>query len=131
MQFRPAGKRVQVLAYRGYDKTKKRAQVKLLGSFDRYSYDLSDGLADALTDDEKAELQSHIEKMRQLLDSTIRQSNVRHLASRIKEVSDSLTDEQYASRITPEYASEVYQSIDSLTKTLRKLGHVRPAKRTE
>jgi hypothetical protein len=36
MQFKTVGKRIQVLAYRGYDQEKRRAVVKMLGSFDAY-----------------------------------------------------------------------------------------------
>lgn len=128
MQFREQGKRIQVLAYRGYDKEKRRAQVKLLGSFDRYGFGMSDGLMDNLTDDEKLELQSHIENMRQSQQSAIRGHAVRQLASRITEVSDSLTDEAFASRADREYATEVYAAIDVLTKRLRKLGFRRLAR---
>ena len=51
MQFKRQGRRVQVLAYRGYDKEKRRAIVKMMGSYDVYSYEPSDGLIDSLTDD--------------------------------------------------------------------------------
>ncbi|EQD77172.1 hypothetical protein B1A_03087, partial [mine drainage metagenome] len=36
MQFREQANKIQVLAYRGYNKEKRRAEVKMLGSFDRY-----------------------------------------------------------------------------------------------
>jgi hypothetical protein len=128
MQFRPQGKRIQVLAYRGYDKEKKRASVKLLGSFGKYDYDMSDGLIDSLTDDEKTELQSHIDSIRQSDDALVRRSNVRRIASHIKSVSDSLADPEYASLMTADHAGEVYASVMALTKALRKLGFKRLAK---
>ena len=65
MQFKPQGRRVQVLAYAGYDKDKKRAIVKMLGSYDSYNLEPSDGLINNLTDEQKTELQSHFEEVRQ------------------------------------------------------------------
>lgn len=122
MQFRDQGNRVQVLAYRGYDKEKRRAQVKLLGSFGMFAFDMSAGLVDKLTADEKVSLQSRIESMRQSQTSTARLHAVKRIASRIREVSDCVHDEEFASRITREYATEVYAAIDGLTLQLRRLG---------
>ena len=65
MQFKEQKGRVQVLAYSGYDKEKRRAIVKMLGSFDRYNYSPSVGLLENLTDEQRMELQSEIEKRRQ------------------------------------------------------------------
>ena len=130
MQFREQGKRIQVLAYRGYDKTKKRAKIELLGSFGRYSFDMSDGLMNKLTVNEKNELLSHIETIRQSDEKSSRQSGVKYLASQINKVSDSLTSNEFASLANREYATEVYTAIDDLTKKLRKLGFRRPAKGT-
>ena len=62
MQFKEQKGRVQVLAYDGYDKEKRRAIVKMLGSFDRYTYSPSVGLLENLTDEQMMELQSEIEK---------------------------------------------------------------------
>jgi len=128
MQFRPQGNRIQVLAYRSYDKAKKRAQVKLLGSFSKLDFSLSDGLIEALTDDEKTELQSRIASIRQSHEKTIRQASVRYISHSIKSVSDSLTDPECASLVTEKVASELFESIDGLAKALRKLGFRRVAK---
>ena len=73
MQFKRQGRRVQVLAYRGYDKEKRRAIVKMMGSIDAYSYEPSDGLIENLTDEEKKELQSYIETERQAAEKRSRQ----------------------------------------------------------
>jgi hypothetical protein len=128
MQFRQSGNRVQVLAYRGYDKEKRRATVKLLGSFDRHGFGMSDGLMDALNDDEKAELQSHIKSIRQSHDEDYRQSVTKNVDSFISKASDCLSNGECDGLLTPEYASRVYASIDSLTKVLRKRGFKRPPK---
>lgn len=128
MQFRDQANRTQVLAYRGYNKEKKRAEVKLLGSYNRITFELSDELKNNLQSDEMTELQSHIETIRQSRDNSVRQSRARNLHSHIAEVSDSLSSGEYDSLITSEYATEVYASIDRLTKVLRRKGHRRPKK---
>ena len=128
MQFRDQANRTQVLAYRGYNKEKKRADVKLLGSFDRFSFELSDELKTNLTVDEMTELQSHIETVRQSRNKSVRRSDILNLHSHIDGVSDSLTDPEFDSLITSEYATQVYASIDRLTKVLRRKGHRRPQK---
>lgn len=127
MQFRKQGHRVQVLAYRGYDKEKKRAQVKLVGSFSPYSLDMSGELMESLTDDEKSELQSHISTIRQSHDSTMRLHKARTVASEIAGVADSLEDPACSALVTRESATATYDAIDALTKRLRKLGFRRLA----
>lgn len=126
MQFRQSGNRIQVLAYRGYDKEKRRATVKLLGSFDRYSFSMSDGLLSNLADDEKTELQSHIESIRQSAHIQHRQAMTTNIDSHIKSASDCLTAGECDSLLSVEYASRIYAAVDSLTKTLRKRGFKRP-----
>jgi len=100
MQFKRQGRRVQVLAYRGYDKEKRRAIVKMMGSYDVYSYEPSDGLIDSLTDDEKKELQSHIETERQEAEKRSRQYS----------------------------ATDTWAAIEALTKAMRKAGYPKPRK---
>lgn len=61
MQFKKAGKRIQVLAYRGYDKEKRRAIVKLMGSLDVRTYEIAEGfLFDELTGNERDEFDGYI-----------------------------------------------------------------------
>lgn len=128
MQFRTQGNRIQVLAYRGYNKEKRRAEVKLVGSFNRTDFTPSDGLIDALTDDEKTELQSHIDSLRQSHDRTVRQANVEYISRSLKIVSDSLTDPECARLINEDSAAKIYAAMDELAKGLRKLGFKRVAK---
>lgn len=130
MQFRPQGNRIQVLAYRGYDKEKRRATVKLLGSFDRLSLNVSDDLLSKLTDDERTELQSHINSIRQSRDRLNQQYSLIHVDSHINFASDSLISGDYDSHVSDEYATRVYEAIDKLTKALRKAGFKRPLRRT-
>ncbi len=126
MQFREQAHRIQVLAYRGYDKEKKRAIIKLLGSFDRYSFSPSDGLLDNLTAEEKIELEAHIETMRQSVEKTNRQCGARNVASRIVSAADSITREEFD--ISDEWAADTWAAIDALAKAMRKAGYPKPRK---
>lgn len=128
MQFRTQGNRIQILAYRGYNKEKKRADVKLLGSFDRYALKPTDELLAKLTDDEKSELQSHMSSIRLKRNDAVRQSDVNTLAGHIERVSDCLNDEQSALGMTAEMAADLLTAMDGLTKQLRRLGHRRTTK---
>jgi hypothetical protein len=126
MQFKKQGNKIQVLAYRGYDKEKRRAIVKMLGSYDVHSYKLTDGLLDSLTVEEKEELQSHIEKERQSFEKEIRQYNAKYIDSRIKEIADSIKNGEF--EISDEWAENVYGALDALTKTMRGAGYAKPRK---
>jgi hypothetical protein len=127
MQFKKQGNRVQVLAYRGYDKVKRRAIVKMLGSYDVHSYEMTDGLLDSLTVDEKEELQSRIEKERQSDQKAIRQYNLKYIDSRIKEVADSISGGEF--EINQEWATSVHDAIDALTKVMRANGYTKQRKK--
>lgn len=130
MQFRMQknGRRVQVLAYRGYDKEKKRAIIKVLGSIGRYDYDLSDGLESSLSgDDEKNELQSYIEKMRQDDNKFTRLCKCKFIARSIKTVADSIADGEFA-ELDAAWADETWAAIEDLTKALKKAGYSKPKK---
>lgn len=130
MQFRVQGNRVQVLAYRGYDREKRRAQVKLMGSFNRWTFDMTDGLMDSLTVDERSELQSHIEKIRLEVSEMANRHNIRTVAKTVREAADCLTSDKSDSLITAEVASSILEAMDSLTAALRKRGFRRVAKST-
>ena len=129
MQFKRQGRRVQVLAYRGYDKEKRRAIVKMMGSYDVYSYEPSDGLIDSLTDDEKKELQSHIETERQEAEKRSRQYSAKSAASRIKEVADTIQGGDFEP--SEAWAADTWAAIEALTKVMRKAGYPKPRKATQ
>lgn len=64
MQFRGVGNNIQVIAYRGYDRNKKRAIAKMLGSFNKRTCILTDNLIDNLNQKEKIEVMLYVENMR-------------------------------------------------------------------
>ena len=121
MQFKRQGRRVQVLAYRGYDKEKRRAIVKMMGSIDVYSYELSGGLVENLTDEEKTELQSYIETERQAAEKRSRVYYAKSAASRIVEVADTIKAGDFEP--SEAWAADTWAAIEALTKAMRKAGY--------
>ena len=129
MQFKRQGRRVQVLAYRGYNKEKRRAIVKMMGSIDVYSYEPSGGLIENLTDEEKTELQSYIETERQAAEKRTRQYFANSAASRIKEVADTIQGGDFEP--SEAWAADTWAAIEALTKVMRKAGYPKPRKATQ
>ena len=129
MQFKRQGRRVQVLAYRGYDKEKRRAIVKMMGSIDVYSFEPSDSLIENLTDEEKTELQSYIETERQAAEKRSRQYFANSAASRIKEVADTIQGGDFEP--SEAWAADTWAAIEALTKVMRKAGYPKPRKATQ
>ena len=126
MQFKEQKGRVQVLAYDGYDKEKRRAIVKMLGSFDRYTYSPSVGLLENLTDEQMMELQSEIEKRRQLDSRKIQQDAISYSDSRIKLYADIVSSGEYD--IPPEKADQIWEAMELLARSLKKAGFKKPLK---
>ena len=126
MQFREAKGRIQVLAYTGYDKEKRRSVVQLLGSMDKYDLKPTDTLLERMTDEQKKELQSYIEKERQSREKLSLQSGATFIDSYIKKATDSLTKEVFVPDAA--WADQVYAAVDELTRAMRKTGFPRPKK---
>lgn len=126
MQFREAKGRIQVLAYAGYDKEKRRSVVQLLGSMDKYTLEPTDQLLERMTAKQKEELQEYIKKETQARDTDRLQSAARYVDSTIQRATDSLTQEVFVP--DEAWAARVYAAIDELAKAMRKAGHPRPKK---
>ena len=127
MQFKKVGKKIQVLAYRGYDKEKRRSVVQLLGTIDAYSLEPSLGLLDSLTIEEEKELQLYKENTRLQYKKQYDSHSILSIASRINSVSILLeTPENYS--IGEEWGGRVWDSIEKLQKALKKAGYAKPKK---
>lgn len=126
MQFRRQGGRVQVLAYRGYDKEKRRSVVKMLGSYDAYTFEPTAGLLENMTDKEREELQAHIEAERKASERQRRLYTAKYIASQIAEVADTLKAGEFEP--TAAWAADVWASIAALSKAMRKAGYPKPRK---
>lgn len=127
MQFKKVGKRIQVLVYRGYDKEKKRSIIKMLGSLDRYTYEPTDGLINSLTEDEKIELQSYIEKERQYGEKILIQYDIDNSVCHIKKITDALKSGDF--EFSEEWADEMWTALNSLNQAMRKAGFKRSQKK--
>lgn len=125
MQFKRQGTRIQVLAYRGYDKQKRRAIVKMQGSIDSNNYEPSDGLVDNLTTEEKIELQSFLEKERQTDLKNQRQADCDQVAQRIEAAAQNL---KTGVLIDSAQAAEIWNALAVLQKALKSSGHKKPVK---
>jgi len=128
MQFREQANKIQVLAYRGYNKEKRRAEVKMLGSFDRYSFKLSDGLLDSLTDEEKKELTAHISTMRQSSEDRNRQYVMSSVIYKLAEADALLAAGMVfdTTCLDADRAAAVWRSIKALETTMETAGYPRP-----
>ena len=131
MQFKKVGRRVQVLRYDGYDKAKKRAIVKMLGSLDLWhDYEPTVGLIESLTSLEKEEVQSYILLKRLCAEEIKRLSALNLIDSYIKMAADCIEDGLHADA-PAEWAEKTWAAIDRLTKAMRKAGYSRPSKKSD
>jgi len=126
MQFKKQGRRVQVLAYRGYDKEKRRSIIKMLGSYDAQTYKPSDGLIESMTDEERKELQSHMEEEAQRKEKEVVQALSSYLPVQIKKTINAIENDDFEP--SQEWSSSVFEIVDELRKSLRKRGHTKPRK---
>ena len=124
MQFKKVGKRIQVLAYRGYDTEKRRAVVKMLGSFDAYTHETPAELLDNLSDEEKAELKDYISGLKQQSSERYEQILISHLGRDVVKVAGLILDEN--SRQSEQWGNEMWAALEIMQKSLRKAGFKRP-----
>lgn len=61
MQFRLQKNRLRLLAYRGYNKEKKRSNIKLVGTIDWNTLQIPAKVLEVLKEAEKAELQKYLD----------------------------------------------------------------------
>ena len=126
MQFKKVGKRIQVLAYRGYDTEKRRAVVRMLGSFDAYTYETPAELLDNLSDEEKAELKDYISGLKQQSSEQYEQMLISHLGRDVVKVAGLILDEN--SRQSEQWGNEMWAALETMQKSLKKAGFKRPVK---
>jgi hypothetical protein len=124
MQFKTVGKRIQVLAYRGYDQEKRRAVVKMLGSFDAYTHETPDELLDSLNDEEKAELKDYISGLKKQSSERYEQILISHLGHNIVKVAGLILDENRG--LSEQWGNEMWAALEKMQKALKKAGYARP-----
>ena len=126
MQFKKSGNRIQVLAYRGYDNGKRRAVVKMLGSFHSQTYEIPTELLDNLSDDERIELKDYIDSLKQLSNQQCEQILVAHLSRDMVKVAVLILDEN--SKVSEQWGHDMWTALETMQKSLRKAGFKRPVR---
>ena len=119
MYFKKAGNKIQVLAYRGYNKEKKRADVKMIGSIDRYTFAPTERHKDSITAEEYEEINTYIESVRQADIDTVKKLGLNTLVHNLKNANSALETLD----ITEDQAKKIWEGIETLGKRLRKKGY--------
>ncbi|WP_298066461.1 hypothetical protein [uncultured Acinetobacter sp.] len=126
MQFKPVGNRIQLVAYRGYDKEKRRAIVKVLGSMDAYTLDVPKDLLDVLSEDEKAEVVSYIADTKAKNQKRNNTLSVQYVGSSLTRVADLVLDGVEDYELDEQWGIEVWAALEKMQKALKKAGYARP-----
>ena len=126
MQFKPVGNRIQLVAYRGYDKEKRRAIVKVLGSMDAYTLDVPKDLLDVLSEDEKAEVVSYIADTKAKNQKRNNTLSVQYVGSSLTRVADLVLDGVEDYELNEQWGIEVWAALEKMQKALKKAGYARP-----
>lgn len=128
MQFKRQKHRIQVIAYAGYDKEKRRPILKMLGSLNAYSYTPSKDLLNninSLEDEEKrekynAELQEYIKKQRHKNEMHSKQIEMDNLYRSISRVADTINSGEFEP--DEKWAAGLWAAVDDLGKAMRRAG---------
>jgi len=125
MQFRAQGRRIRILEYQGYDRSRRRSIVRLIGTLDRYHPRITSDLAERLTAEQRAEVEAWIQQRTE--DETRRrlEREAAYLDRSIREAVEAIDREAHDP--SPEWAATVYSAIDELTRALRRRGLTRRA----
>lgn len=124
MMYKRIGSRIEVRRYEGYDKDKKRSDVKLLGSFNAHTLDPAPELLAKLTDEQKAELQSYIDGIKQEQEDRSLQYAVKLASQYIKKACDSIRK----GVVTDD--AEITELANATTELNRLLGNLKRRKKT-
>lgn len=120
MYFKVAGKKIQVLAYRGYNREKKRADVRMIGSIDGYTFTPTERHKDSITESEYKEIEAYIEAVQQADIDTVKKISLNTLVHNLKSANAAL--ETLDITITEEQARQIWAEVETLGKRLRKKG---------
>jgi len=118
MYFKKAGNKIQVLAYRGYNKEKKRANVKMIGSIDRYTFTPTERHKDSITESEYKEIEAYIEAVQQADIDTVKKISLDTLVHNLRSANSALETLD----ITEDQAKKIWEEVETLGKRLRKQG---------
>lgn len=127
MQFKKVGDRIQILAYVGYDKEKRRAKVQMVGSLRAYSPFIDDELRSKLNDEQLKEVQAYIDEKKEadLFESD--KFALEYLPKSLNRGARLVRDERFC--IDEKNANAIFEAMDDLKKALREQGFKKPAKK--
>lgn len=125
MQFKEQGGKVQVLLYTGFDEAKNAPLVRIVGSFDKYTYKPSPGLLDKLSLEQRDELDAECNRRRQAALALNRQHYINSLAANIRGACDSLDNN---AALTPQQSDEIWDAMADLVRAMREAGYPRPSR---
>ncbi|SMP57752.1 hypothetical protein [Noviherbaspirillum suwonense] len=125
MQFKEQGSKVQVLLYAGFDEAKNAPVVRIVGSFDKYTYKFSPGLLDKLNVEQRDELDAECQRRRQAALALNRQHYINALAANMRGACDSLDNN---AALTPQQSDEIWDAMADLVRAMREAGYPRPTR---
>ncbi|HEX8887176.1 MAG TPA: hypothetical protein VF797_22040 [Noviherbaspirillum sp.] len=125
MQFKEQGGKVQVLLYTGFDEARNAPIVRIVGSFDKYTYKPSPGLLDKLSLEQRDELDAECNRRRQAALALNRQHYINSLAANIRGACDSLDNN---AALTPQQSDEIWDAMADLVRAMREAGYPRPSR---
>lgn len=125
MQFKEQGGKVQVLLYTGFDEARNAPIVRIVGSFDKYTYKPSPGLLDKLSLEQRDELDAECNRRRQAALALNRQHYINSLAANIRGACDSLDNN---AALTPQQSDEIWDAMAELVRAMREAGYPRPSR---
>lgn len=125
MQFKEQGGKVQVLLYTGFDEARNAPIVRIVGSFDKYTYKPSPGLLDKLSIEQRDELDAECNRRRQAALALNRQHYINSLAANIRGACDSLDNN---AALTPQQSDEIWDAMAELVRAMREAGYPRPSR---
>jgi len=125
VQFKEQGGKVQVLLYTGFDEARNAPIVRIVGSFDKYTYKPSPGLLDKLSIEQRDELDAECNRRRQAALALNRQHYINSLAANIRGACDSLDNN---AALTPQQSDEIWDAMAELVRAMREAGYPRPSR---
>jgi hypothetical protein len=125
VQFKERGGKVQVLLYTGFDEARNAPIVRVVVSFDKYSYKPSPGLLDKLSLEQRDELDAECNRRRQAALALNRQHYINSLAANIRGACDSLDNN---AALTPQQSDEIWDAMADLVRAMREAGYPRPSR---
>lgn len=126
MQFKHVGNKVQVISYLGYDKEKKRAIVKRIGSLDRVTLDPEPGMLERMTEGQRKELAEWTSSKRSLEEKAGIKALTKSLPDGIGLIIGYIKDVKV--EVDAEWSNQVYKKMEELRLVLKKHGFKKPKK---